>query len=195
MIKLKEVVIVEGKYDKIKLSSILDANIITTDGFAIFKDREKQNYLKRLGEKNGAVIITDSDSAGLIIRNFLKNIISENKIKNVYIPEISGKEKRKKEASKEGLLGVEGLSAKILEESLSRFGITETKSEKTGAEITQTDFFDDGLIGKENSAEKRRKLCEILKLPHNLSKNSLLKALNELISYEEYKLKLKEIDE
>lgn len=193
MIKLKEVVIVEGKYDKIKLSSMLDANIITTDGFGIFKDKDKQLYLKKLAEKNGAVIITDSDSGGLVIRNFLKSIISDDKIKNVYIPEISGKEKRKKETSKEGLLGVEGLSLGLLSETFKRFGIIESKDEIQNKKITQDDFFDDGLIGRENSAEKRKALCRLLSLPQNLSKNALLKALNDLVDYEEYKLKLKEL--
>lgn len=193
MIKLKEVVIVEGKYDKIKLSSMLDANIITTDGFGIFKDKDKQLYLKKLAEKNGAVIITDSDSGGLVIRNFLKSIISDDKIKNVYIPEISGKEKRKKETSKEGLLGVEGLSLGLLSETFKRFGIIESKDEIQNKKITQDDFFDDGLIGRENSSEKRKALCRLLSLPQNLSKNALLKALNDLVDYEEYKLKLKEL--
>lgn len=195
MIKLKEVVIVEGKYDKIKLSSILDANIITTDGFGIFKDKDKQRYLKKLAEKNGAVIITDSDSGGLVIRNFLKNIIPSDKIKNVYVPEISGKEKRKNKASREGLLGVEGLSNKVLSEALNRFGVVETRNENSIVKITQENLFDDGLIGKENSSEKRKSLCRLLRIPQNLSKNALLKTLNDLMDYEEYKLKIEELNE
>lgn len=194
MIKLKEVVIVEGKYDKIKLSSILDANIITTDGFGIFKDKDKQRYLKKLAEKNGAVIITDSDSGGLVIRNFLKNIIPSDKIKNVYVPEISGKEKRKNKASREGLLGVEGLSNKVLSEALNRFGVVEIRNENSIVKITQENLFDDGLIGKENSSEKRKSLCRLLRIPQNLSKNALLKTLNDLMDYEEYKLKIEELD-
>ncbi|MGP1543610.1 MAG: toprim domain-containing protein [Candidatus Fimenecus sp.] len=194
MIKLKEVVIVEGKYDKIKLSSILDANIITTDGFGIFKDKDKQRYLKKLAEKNGAVIITDSDSGGLVIRNFLKNIIPSDKIKNVYVPEISGKERRKNKASKEGLLGVEGLSNKVLSEALNRFGVVEIRNENSIVKITQENLFDDGLIGKENSSEKRKSLCRLLRIPQNLSKNALLKTLNDLMDYEEYKLKIEELD-
>lgn len=195
MIKLKEVVIVEGKYDKIKLSSILDANIITTDGFGIFKDKDKQRYLKKLAEKNGAVIITDSDSGGLVIRNFLKNIIPSDKIKNVYVPEISGKEKRKNKASREGLLGVEGLSNKVLSEALNRFGVVEIRNENSIVKITQENLFDDGLIGKENSSEKRKSLCRLLRIPQNLSKNALLKTLNDLMDYEEYKLKIEELNE
>lgn len=194
MIKLKEVVIVEGKYDKIKLSSMLDANIITTDGFGIFKDKDKQRYLKKLAEKNGAVIITDSDSGGLVIRNFLKNIIPSDKIKNVYVPEISGKEKRKNKASREGLLGVEGLSNKVLSEALNRFGVVEIRNENSIVKITQENLFDDGLIGKENSSEKRKSLCRLLRIPQNLSKNALLKTLNDLMDYEEYKLKIEELD-
>lgn len=195
MIKLKEVVIVEGKYDKIKLSSMLDANIITTDGFGIFKDKDKQRYLKKLAEKNGAVIITDSDSGGLVIRNFLKNIIPSDKIKNVYVPEISGKERRKNKASKEGLLGVEGLSNKVLSEALNRFGVVEIRNENSIVKITQENLFDDGLIGKENSSEKRKSLCRLLRIPQNLSKNALLKTLNDLMDYEEYKLKIEELNE
>lgn len=194
MIKLKEVVIVEGKYDKIKLSSMLDANIITTDGFGIFKDKDKQRYLKKLAEKNGAVIITDSDSGGLVIRNFLKNIIPSDKIKNVYVPEISGKERRKNKASKEGFLGVEGLSNKVLSEALNRFGVVEIRNENSIVKITQENLFDDGLIGKENSSEKRKSLCRLLRIPQNLSKNALLKTLNDLMDYEEYKLKIEELD-
>lgn len=194
MIKLKEVVIVEGKYDKIKLSSMLDANIIATDGFGIFKDKDKQRYLKKLAEKNGAVIITDSDSGGLVIRNFLKNIIPSDKIKNVYVPEISGKEKRKNKASREGLLGVEGLSNKVLSEALNRFGVVEIRNENSIVKITQENLFDDGLIGKENSSEKRKSLCRLLRIPQNLSKNALLKTLNDLMDYEEYKLKIEELD-
>ena len=195
MIKLKEVVIVEGKYDKIKLSSMLDANIITTDGFGIFKDKDKQRYLKKLAEKNGAVIITDSDSGGLVIRNFLKNIIPSDKIKNVYVPEISGKERRKNKASKEGFLGVEGLSNKVLSEALNRFGVVEIRNENSIVKITQENLFDDGLIGKENSSEKRKSLCRLLRIPQNLSKNALIKTLNDLMDYEEYKLKIEELDE
>ena len=146
MIKINEAVIVEGKYDKIKLSGILDTVIIETDGFAIFKDKEKQQLIRFLSEKRGIIIMTDSDSAGFKIRSFINGITKSENIKNVYIPDVYGKEKRKTEMSKEGKLGVEGVKVQVIIDALEKAGVlceeTETTERK---EITKLDLYEDGL--------------------------------------------------
>lgn len=188
MIKLKEAVIVEGKYDKIKLSGILDTVIIETDGFAIFKDKEKQKLIRFLAEKRGIVIMTDSDSAGFVIRGFVNSITKSENIKNVYIPDIYGKEKRKTEMSKEGKLGVEGMKAEIITEALRKAGVLCSENEKAESQkITRTDFFEDGISGRENSSELRRRLAKSLSLPENISSSALLKIINSYMTYDEYK--------
>lgn len=191
MLKLKEVVIVEGKYDKIKLSQILDALIIDVGGFNVFKNKEKVNLIKKLAQKNGALILTDSDHAGFMIRNYLNGIIPQDKIKHAYIPDIIGKEKRKKVYSKERKLGVEGIRDDIILESIKRAGLKQVKNGNTidtkETKITKLDFFQDGLSGGENSTSKRKALIKKLNLPENLSQNALIKVLNEIITYEEYK--------
>ncbi len=195
MIKIKEAVIVEGKYDKIKLSSILDAPIVTTDGFRIFKDKEKQNFIRSLAEKRGILILTDSDSAGLMIRSFLGGSIKKEYIKHVYIPELFGKEKRKNEASKEGLLGVEGVSKEIILKSLERAGVFAQDSLEAEDPITKIDLYDDGFFGKDNCTEKRKILLKKVSLPSNLSTNALVQMLNVFMTKDEYKLLVKEIEE
>lgn len=191
MLKLQEVVIVEGKYDKIKLSQIVDALIIDVGGFSIFKDKKKVNLIKRLAEKNGVLILTDSDHAGFIIRNYLNGIIPQSKIKHAYIPDIIGKEKRKKIYSKERKLGVEGIKDDIILDSIKRAGLKQFKNANNKSynepKITKIDFFQDGLSGGKNSTLKRKALIKKLDLPENLSQNALLKVLNEFITYEEYK--------
>ena len=193
MLKIKEAVIVEGKYDKQRLSEFIDAPIITTSGFRVFKDKEKQSLIRRLAQDRGIVIMTDSDSAGFVIRNFLRGIIPDSEIKHCYIPQIKGKEKRKAAPSKEGYLGVEGLSADILREALIKSGVdvgqgTQTKCTST---LTKTDMFELGLSGRDNSAELRRRLMSELGLPTYLSANALLDVLNSLYSKEEVLDKLK----
>ena len=195
MIKIKEAVIVEGKYDKIKLASILDAPIVTTDGFRIFKDKEKQNFIRSLAEKRGILILTDSDSAGLMIRSFLGGSIKKEYIKHVYIPELFGKEKRKNEASKEGLLGVEGVSKEIILKSLERAGVFAQDSPESEDPITKIDLYDDGFFGKDNCTEKRKILLKKVSLPSNLSTNALVQMLNVFMTKDEYKLLVKEIEE
>lgn len=188
MIKINEAVIVEGKYDKIKLSGILDTVIIETDGFVIFKDKEKQRLIRFLAEKRGIIILTDSDSAGFKIRSFIKNITKSENVKNVYIPDIYGKEKRKTEPSKEGKLGVEGVDNEIILSSLRKAGILcSESSKKEGREITHTDFFEDGISGGQNSSEIRRSLAKELGLPEKISSSALLKIINSYMTYEEYK--------
>lgn len=190
MIKLKQAVVVEGKYDKIKLSSIIDAPIIVTNGFSIFKDKEKLNYIKEVAKKRGIVIMTDSDNAGFMIRNrILKAVGKENEVINVYIPDVFGKEKRKKNMSAEGKLGVEGIDSKVLIETLEKFGVTASQSKECSKvkEITKTDLFNFGLSGGENSEMKRKVLLKKLNLPQNMTANSMLGALNIFLTYNEFK--------
>ena len=187
MIKLEQAVIVEGRYDKIKLSSIIDGLIIETDGFGIFKDREKQRLIRRLAEEKGIIIMTDSDSAGFKIRSFLGGSIPADRITHVYIPDIFGKEKRKTEPSKEGKLGVEGVPKKIIFEALDKAGVTcsETKS-SSKQEITNVDLYELGLSGGENSRAKREKLLKYLGLPTRLSTSAFVKVLNTFTTYDEF---------
>ncbi|MBO5332789.1 MAG: DUF4093 domain-containing protein [Clostridia bacterium] len=188
MIKIKEAVIVEGKYDKIKLSGILDAVIIETDGFGIFKDKEKQKLIRFLAEKRGIIIMTDSDSAGFKIRSFIQNITKSESIKNVFMPDIYGKEKRKTEASKEGKLGVEGIKKEIILDALEKAGVFCDETQQTERkEITHTDFFEDNVSGGENSSLIRKALAKELDLPERISSSSLLKLINSYMTYDEYK--------
>lgn len=195
MIKVEQVIIVEGRYDKIKLSSIIDGIIIETEGFGIFKNKEKQKLIRRLAEKKGIVILTDSDSAGFVIRNFITSIVPKEYITNVYIPDIFGKEKRKVEASKEGKLGVEGVSVDVLVSAFQKAGIGVSDSEKSEKkEITLNDFYDDGLTGAGDSKAKRVALLKALELPERMSTKAMLEILNTFLTYEEYK-KLLESEE
>lgn len=180
MIKLNEAVIVEGRYDKILLRGFIDAPIIETGGFRVFKDKEKQKLIRKLSETRGIIIMTDSDSAGFVIRNFLRGIVPAGKIKHCYIPQIRGKEKRKAEVSKEGYLGVEGLDEKTIIEALERSGVNicSKSAETEFEEITKADFYELGLSGKENSAKLREKLSKKLGMPTYLSANAFLAVLN-----------------
>ena len=195
MIKTDKPIIVEGKYDVIKLSRIVDALIIKTDGFGIFKDKEKQQLLRRLAGEKGIIVLTDSDSAGFLIRKFLKSSIPEDRITHVYIPDVYGKEKRKTQAGKEGKLGVEGISEEVLLEAFRKAGVicSETENEERQL-ITNIDLYEAGLMGRDNSKEKRQKLMKALALPERLSTSSLLKILNTFVTYEEFTAKLKELD-
>lgn len=189
MIEIKEAVIVEGKYDKIKLSAIIDTIIIETDGFAIFKDKEKQKLIRFLAEKRGIIIMTDSDSAGFKIRNFINGITKSENIKNVYIPDIYGKEKRKTETSKEGKLGVEGMKTHVIMSALQKAGVICAENNKSQSrEITHTDFFEDGISGRENSSEVRKALAKELELPERISSSALLRIINVYMTYDEYKV-------
>lgn len=192
MIHLSQAVIVEGKYDKIKLESVVDALIITTEGFSIFKDNEKKELIKALAKSVGIIILTDSDSAGFKIRNYIKNFVKDGKIYNVYVPDIFGKEKRKASPSKEGKLGVEGISPEIISDAIKAVGIEAQEAERTEI-ITRITLFDDGFIGQANSEQKRRKLLHELKLPEAMSVNSLLEIINRLFTVSEYKAVVKKI--
>lgn len=193
MIKLSQPVIVEGKYDVIKLSNILDALIIKTDGFGIFKDSEKQRLIRRLANEKGIIVLTDSDSAGFVIRNFISSCVPKEKIINVYIPDIFGKEKRKTERSKEGKLGVEGVPESVILEALRKAGVTASVTDEKRRLITNVDLYEYGLSGRENSSRKRKKLLAALSLPERMSTSSLVKILNSFVTYEEFIEKVKEI--
>ena len=194
MIKIEQAVIVEGKYDKIKLSSLIDAVIIETEGFGIFKNKDKQRLIRKLSEKKGIIVMTDSDSAGFVIRSFLSGIVSPDKITHVYIPDILGKEKRKDTASKEGKLGVEGMSAEIISQALLKAGVTGTKTDEPKRLVTKTDFYNDSISGKSDSLKKRKALLKSLDLPENLSANGLIKIINTYLTYDDYKKAVSEIN-
>ena len=194
MIKIDRAVIVEGRYDKIKLSSILDAVIIETEGFGIFNNKEKQQLIRKLADTKGLLILTDSDSAGFKIRSFIKGIVPAETIKHAYIPDIFGKEKRKTEASKEGKLGVEGVKKELIIEALEKAGVFCEETEKTKKrEITKLDLYEDGLSGKADSDALRKKLLFHLQLPERLTSNALVQILNTFLTYDEYKKAVEEI--
>lgn len=194
MIKIDRAIIVEGRYDKIKLSSIIDGIIIETEGFGIFNNKEKQKLIRKLAEAKGLLILTDSDSAGFKIRSFIRGIVPAEQIKHAYIPDIFGKEKRKSEPSKEGKLGVEGVKKEILLDSLEKAGVfCEETDEEAKREITKLDLYEDGLTGRENSDALRKKLLLHLDLPERLTSNALIQVLNTFLTFDEYKNAVKEI--
>lgn len=186
MIKVDRVVVVEGRYDKNTLSQVIDGLIIETNGFGIFSDSEKLELLRRLAEKRGLLILTDSDAAGFQIRNYLKGAIDPDLVKHAYIPDIFGKEKRKCTPSKEGKLGVEGMSPEILKEVLKNAGALAPDFWSHGEPITGADLYEYGFSGRENSNEKRLALKKRLDLPERLSSKALLDVLNGLMSREEF---------
>lgn len=186
MVKVSEVIVVEGRYDKAALSSYLDAVILETDGFGVFSDKEKVALLRRLADERGLIVLTDSDGGGFVIRNYLKSCLDPNKVKQAYIPEISGKERRKKKPSKEGLLGVEGMTQEVVMDALRKAGATiDGESEKPRGDITKADLFAWGLSGKADSEKKRKRLLKVLELPEKLSSNAMLAVLNALYDRDE----------
>lgn len=189
-IRLNRPVVVEGKYDKIRLQSILDADILTTDGFGIFNAKEKTAMLRRIAAKNGIIVLTDSDGGGLVIRNYFNSILPKDKLIHLYIPAIPGREKRKTEDSKEGLLGVEGMDAEVLRALFAPFAVGVDASPRRTL-ITKADFYEDGLSGGAGSRAKRTALCRAAGLPLNISADAMLTALNLLYGKEEYQELLK----
>ncbi len=187
MIKLDRVIIVEGKYDKIKLSSIFDAVIIATDGFAIFKDKEKMDMIRILAKKKGLLVLTDSDSAGFKIRSYIRGCIPKEQVVHAYIPDLFGKEKRKKEPSKEGKLGVEGVPVQVILDALNKAGVQFSNTELPIRKITKTDLYEAGLSGTSDSRRNRLSFLKFLELPERISPNALLEVLNSMMNYEEYK--------
>lgn len=192
MKKIKQAIIVEGTYDKIKLSSYIDANIIVCNGFEVFKNHEKQEYIKKLAKECGIIIFTDSDRAGFMIRNFIKGIVHQGEVLQAFIPDIRGKEKRKSAPSKEGLLGVEGMDGEIILRALENAGGFEDKREIES--VTLLHFYEDGITGGEESRRKRTKLAEKIGAPKRISTKELLNAINAFGGLEIYKGILKEIE-
>ncbi len=199
-LKIDLPIAVEGKYDKIKLASIVDANIITTGGFGIFSSDEKKLLIRRLAEPRGIIVLTDSDGAGLVIRNYFRSILPPDKLIHLYIPQISGREKRKRQPSRAGILGVEGIDAEMLRKILEPFAVGGDRdndeasantdilnADSTRREVTKADFYSDRLSGGESSASRRAALCRLLGLPDNMSSNALLAAVNMLCGYDGYR--------
>ncbi len=185
--KINLPIIVEGKYDKIKLSSLVDADIITLDGFAVFNSGAKQSLIRRLGQ-GGIILFTDPDGAGKALRSFISGILPKDKIYQVYIPKIEGKEKRKTKPSKAGYLGVEGVDKEHILKALSPFikENTDGKGVPKRGGITKLDFYNAGLFGKDNSTQLRARFCSLCDLPNDLSANALLSAVNIIMDKEEY---------
>ena len=188
MISIKEVVVVEGRYDRHTVSQAVSSAIVETSGFGVFSDSEKLALLRRLAEKRGLVVLTDSDGAGFVIRNYLKGAIDPKLVKHAYIPEIRGKERRKAAPSKEGTLGVEGMKSQVIEEALLRAGVTleDKLPQQQKAEITKADLFALGLSGGGESSQKRRELQKRLGLPEKLSANAFLDVINAIMSREDF---------
>ena len=185
--KVREVIVVEGRYDKNALLQVVDAVIVETGGFSVFNNGEKLALLRRLAQKRGLILLTDSDGAGFVIRRYLKGAIPPEQIKQAYIPDVAGKERRKRRAGKEGKLGVEGMTPAVLLDTLRRAGATFEGEENTvpDAHITKADLLDKGLIGP-HSAEKRQALLKKLDLPAHLTPNAMLEALNLLLTQAEF---------
>ena len=177
MIPLRPVILVEGTYDKIKLSQIFDATILTTEGFGIFKQKEKTALLRRLAETCGLLIFTDADGAGLVIRNYLKGAIPSGTVYHAYLPPVKGKERRKAHPSGEGLLGVEGVSDELIIKAVRDSGALDLEPRAKG-DLTKANLYDLGLSGTEGSTARRKAVMRALSLPENLSANALLDVLN-----------------
>ncbi len=184
MLKIRQPIIVEGRYDKAKLASLVDATIITTDGFDIFRDKEKLDMIRRLARRDGVIVLTDSDRAGFLIRNYIAGAVPPDRIIHVYIPEILGKEPRKPRPSAQGTLGVEGMPADILRRALLRAGVTPggEEPEPLPGAITKADLYRLGLSGGPDSAALRRRLLKELDLPGALSANAMPGVLSRLMT-------------
>lgn len=192
MLRVREVIVVEGRYDKNTLSQVVDALIITTDGFGVFNDGEKRALLRALARERGVILLTDSDGAGFVIRGFLKGCIEPEYVKNAYIPDVYGKEKRKSSPSKEGKLGVEGMSPEIIIEALRRAGATFEQSGETSARpITKPELYSLGLTGRPDSAQRRRKVLKSLGLPERLSTNAFMEVLSAVTTIDELRERLR----
>lgn len=187
MLKIKEAIVVEGRYDKNTLSQIVDAPILETSGFGIMKDKQQLSLLRKVAQNRGLIIFTDSDGAGFVIRNFLKGAIEPKYLKHAYIPDIPGKEKRKSAPGKEGKLGVEGMTPQVIMDALRRSGATvlDEDNVKTTANITKQDMMELGLSGGTDSSMLRKQLLKKLDLPEHMSANALLQAVNLLYSLDE----------
>ena len=188
MHSVREVIVVEGRYDKNTLSQVVDAVIIETSGFGIFNDAEKRKLLQTMAEARGLIVLTDSDGAGFVIRNYIKGCVDPKLVKHAYIPDIYGKERRKSAPSREGKLGVEGMKPQVLLDALIRAGATfdDEEGKKSAPRISKADMYARGLSGQEGSAEKRARLIKQLCLPERLTADGLLDVLNATMSREEF---------
>ena len=188
MHSIREVIVVEGRYDKNALSQVVDAVIIETSGFGIFNDAEKRKLLQTMAEARGLIVLTDSDGAGFVIRNYIRGCVDPKLVKHAYIPDIYGKERRKSAPSREGKLGVEGMKPQVLLDALIRAGATfdDEENKKTAPRISKADMYARGLSGREGSAEKRVQLIKQLGLPERLTADGLLDVLNATMSREEF---------
>ncbi len=186
MIRIREAIVVEGRYDANTLRQIVDAPIFETGGFGVFNDNALLNLLRTAAEKRGLIVLTDSDGAGFVIRRYLSGAIDPKKIKHAYIPDVAGNERRKDHASKEGKLGVEGMPTQALEEALRRSGAFDESNTAAADPITYTDLYEAGLSGKQNSAEKRRAFLRRIALPERLTGATLLKALNAFLTRQDF---------
>ena len=187
------IIVVEGKYDAAAVKRICDATVIETNGFGLFKNKELKSFIRKYAEKRGIIILTDSDKAGFIIRKHIESCVDKKYIKNAYIPRIEGKERRKSQASKEGLLGVEGMTDTVILEALKKAGADESVSKVPSRPITKADLFVDGFSGGTDAVSKKRKLLSELDLPLTLSTNRLLEAINVFITYDQYRDIVKKI--
>ena len=197
MVKIKEAIVVEGRYDKNTLSQIVDATILETNGYGIFKDKQQMRLLRKAAEKRGLIVFTDADGAGFVIRNHIKSAIPGKYLKHAYTPDIFGKERRKAAPGKEGKLGVEGMRPEVILDALRKAGATiegET-AVRTVQEITKMDLFDLGLSGTPGSDEKRKRLMKRLDLPERMSANALLTAINLLYTLEELSELMEQIND
>ena len=193
MIRIKEAIVVEGRYDKNTLSQTVDAVILETSGFSVFKDSEKLALLRRLAQKQGLIVLTDSDGAGFVIRNYIKGAIPPEQVKHAYIPDVYGKERRKRAPGKEGKLGVEGMSPEVLIQALLRAGATVEGEEAAPSreQLTPADLFALGLTGTSDASRRRAALLKALELPQHMSAKALLTVLNALYTPEELSALLK----
>ena len=197
MLRIKEAIVVEGRYDKNTLSQIVDAPILETSGFGIMKDKQQLNLLRKVAESRGLIVFTDSDGAGFVIRNFLKGAIAPKYLKHAYIPDIPGKEKRKSAPGKEGKLGVEGMTPQIILDALRKAGATVLGEEavRTVGNITKQDMMELGLSGGAGSSLLRKQLLKKLDLPEHMSANALLQAVNLLYTLDELRDFLSQLGE
>ena len=197
MLKIKEAIIVEGRYDKNSLSQVVDALILETSGFGVFKDGEKLELIRRLAQRQGIVVLTDSDGAGFVIRNYLKGAIPKDQVKHAYIPDVYGKERRKRRAGKEGKLGVEGMNPDILRQALLRAGATVLDAAGPAparGDLTPADLFQLGLTGRPDSAHRREQLLSKLGLPQHMNSKALLAMLNALHTPQEAAQMVEELE-
>lgn len=196
MLHIRETIIVEGKFDKEKLKTVTDAPIICTGGFSLYTNKNIVNSIRKMAEKTGVIVLTDSDSAGFRIRNYIKQCVgNRGVVKHAYIPSVEGKERRKEKSGKEGLLGVEGMTEELLAEILKNVTeVTDFKKRDKDETITKSIFFDDGFSGKDDSSEKRKLLARELGLPLRISANAMIEVLNTAFTYEEYRVAVEKIN-